>query len=71
MECVLCGVDDIAEPIVFVHFLLFDLMRESFQIVYKIKHIEVFSSRVVTFKNLCVETFHVKIVSSANTRKHY
>lgn len=30
MECVLCGVDDIAEPIVFVHFLLFDLMGESF-----------------------------------------
>lgn len=29
-ECVLCGVDDIAEPIVFVHFLLFDLMGESF-----------------------------------------
>lgn len=44
MECVLCGVDDIAEPIVFVHFLLFDLMRESFQIVYKRKHIEEFES---------------------------
>lgn len=44
MECVPCGAHDIAEPIVFVHFLLFDLMGGSFLAAVK-ENILLYASR--------------------------
>lgn len=66
MECVLCGVDDIAEPIAFVHFLLFDLMGKTFPDSYKRKQIAV--TYAVTLNALI---FHVKMVLRAKYQGIY